>query len=101
MSNDRPPGFVAHGAADDPRTAREAEALAEIEAQLADGSISAEDADRMALELVLEERFGFLPPDALEELRQAGLELLDEPELVETRAYAAIAPDGSEETEGT
>lgn len=43
----------------------------------------------------------FLPPDALEELRMAGLELLDEPEMVETRAYSSVAPDETKETEDT
>lgn len=78
----------------DKRKAREDAALGEIEARLANGSLSPEDADRMILEMVLKERFAFLPADAAEELRIAGLALLDEPELVETRE--ALARDGDE-----
>lgn len=78
----------------DKRKAREDAALDEIEARLANGSLSPEDADRMILEMVLKERFAFLPPDAAEELRIVGLALLDEPEMVETRE--ALARDGDE-----
>lgn len=78
-----PPGLDTR----DPRKAREDAALDAIEQRLAAGAISAEEADHQILEVVLKERFGYLPAGAVEEMRRAGLELLQEPEFVETRAY--------------
>lgn len=80
----------------DERATREAAKLDDVEARLVSGAISAEDADREILEMVLKERFGFLPPEAVEELRIAGLDLLDEPEMIATRAYAGERADGDE-----
>jgi len=68
----------------DERKRREDEAVADIERRMMAGTLSPEQADRELLELALQ-RFSYLPPEAIEELRQFGLELNEEPEMVETR----------------
>ncbi len=69
------------------REAREKAATADIDARLAAGTLSAEDADEEALELALE-RFGFLPEDAIDELRRVGRMLNEQPEMVEGHSLA-------------
>lgn len=88
-----PPGLDTR----DPRKAREDAALDAIDERLAAGAISAEEADREILEIVLKERFGYLPADAVEEMRRVGLELLEEPEFVETRAHVDTDPTEGEQ----
>lgn len=77
----------------DEREAREQAAIADIEARVARGELTGEGADREILEIVLRERFAFLPPESIEELRMHGLELLEEPELVETRSFYAAGSE--------
>lgn len=82
-----PPGIALDEgqAREDERQAREDAALADIEDRVARGVLSPADADRELVELVFTERFGYLPPDAFEALRRVGLELLEEPEVEESR----------------
>lgn len=72
---------------EDERAAREARALANIEARLAAGLVDPEAADEEILELALA-RFEYLPDEVLGELREVGRELNREPEMVESRALA-------------
>jgi hypothetical protein len=84
----------------DERQAREDAAIADVDARVVSGALSAEQADREFLELVLRERFAFLPTDAIDQLRTVGLELLEEPEIEETRTYY-YAPDPDPATESS
>ena len=68
-------------------TELEAAAIEEVEARLERGEVDPAAADRELLEIALR-RFAHLSPEAIEELRQVGLELLEEPEMVETRSLA-------------
>ena len=77
------------------RRKRENVAIAVLEARLARGEITPEQADAEILELALE-RFAFMPPAALDELRELGRELFEEPEMIETRALAPRPPDDDE-----
>lgn len=79
---------------EDERKQREDAAIASIDARLVSGTLSPEHADREILELALE-RFAFLPEDALDELREVGLAMNEEPEMVETRSRAP-RPDEAE-----
>lgn len=74
----------------DEREQRERTALAGIDARLAGGQVTPEEADREILDLALA-RLSYLPTAAIDELRQLGLELLEEPEMVETRELAPRA----------
>ncbi len=71
----------------DDRTRREDAEIALVEAQLRAGTLSPEDADRQFLEIALR-RFDYLPEEAIEELREVGLGLNEEPEMVESRSLA-------------
>lgn len=71
----------------DARQRKEDEALADIEARLKRGALSPVEAEREILELALD-RFDFLSDKSTDALRAVGLELLEEPEFVESRSHA-------------
>ena len=71
----------------DARQRRENAALEEIEARMKRGALSPIEAEREILELALA-RFDFLPDASTDTLRSVGLELLEEPEFVESRSHA-------------
>ena len=101
MSSDHP--SVARGvvaipddlAPHDPRKEREDAAIADVEARVDTGQLSGEDADAELFEIALA-RFDYLAPDALEELREFGREVIKEPEMVGTR----LQPRSSRGSEG-
>ena len=76
------------------REEREQAAIARIDARLASGEITPEQADAEILEIALQ-RFAFLPPSIVDELRAMGRELFEEPEMVVTRRFAPRPDDES------
>lgn len=80
----------------DKRRREEDAALAEIEARMRSGALAPAEAEKEILELALA-RFDYLSKHSMETLRGVGLEMLEEPEFVESRTHA---PRPDEEGEG-